>query len=70
MPSEKWGGSRPNTGGQRPGSGRPKIDDPDKASKRLLVRLTPGQYEALERLAKENGVKVPSLVRGWIDEKI
>lgn len=66
--SNNWGGPRPNTGGKRPGAGRPKSTEP--AGKRVMIRLTDAQFDDIERLAKQNGVTVSNQIRAWIDERI
>lgn len=43
--SAALGADVPGHGGRREGAGRPALPDEEKASERLMVRLTPGELE-------------------------
>jgi len=64
-----WGGARPNTGGARPGAGAPPKNGA-KADKRLMVRLTADQYQALTAAAMANGLAASEQTRVWVCEKL
>jgi hypothetical protein len=66
-PPKRHGGPRANSGGARPGAGRPRPepDATDDALRRIVVYLTGAQLGALTRLGAGN---VSSAVRQVIDE--
>ena len=39
-------------------------------SRRLMVRLTERQENALDREAERLGIPVPEVIRRWLDERI
>ncbi len=54
--SEKaWGGARKNSGGKRPGAGRPKSSDPVK---KFSVASKLSEYEAIKQKAENAGQSI------------
>lgn len=46
-----WGGARPNSGGARPGAGRPKLNG-DAVTKQVQFRLTEEQAAIVKQFVK------------------
>lgn len=53
----------------RRGGGRPRIDEGKKRGRVVAFRVSQGQYEKLERMARERGQDISDFIRGLIAEE-